>query len=319
MARRLFLAALVACLLISQLGICALSAASETDNFAQGYTLTGDGAADMVAIAMAQEGRTGSDFGYDDQWCAYFVSDCARIAGETGAIPAHGTCTYLYQNILNAGGTVTTNDPRPGDICFINWSGGSRMSHVEIVYRVEDGMVYTIGGNSGSEKHYLTRCVKRHDPIEEVCILAIVRPNYGAEPAPVQPELTEPPKPPQPVTYQVWFDAAGGCDAPETCTKTQGKELILPQQIPLRRGYRFLGWLCSDGRCYEPGSNYTRDADALLVAQWKSSLRRIRLGPDPHGMQQRAISSMRIGIHGARMHTIITHQLREGMFSYEFR
>lgn len=187
MVKRLCLAVLAICLVISQLGMMGLAAASETENFVGDYTLTGVGGADMIAIAMAQEGRTGKDFGYDDQWCAYFVSDCARIAGETGAIPAHGTCTYLYQNILSAGGTVSTQDPQPGDICFINWNGGSRMSHVEIVYQVEGGMVYTIGGNSGSESHYSTRCVKRHDPIDPACILAILRPNYGTQAAPVSP------------------------------------------------------------------------------------------------------------------------------------
>lgn len=286
MKKRLFSAVLMLCLLIPQLGFVALAAASETDSFVGGYTLTGEGAADMVAIALAQEGRTGKDFGYDDQWCAYFVSDCARIAGETGAIPPHGTCTYLYQNILNAGGKVTTDDPRPGDICFINWSGGSRMSHVEIVYQVVDGMVYTIGGNSGSEKHYSTRRVKRHDPVEESCILAIVRPNYGAASAPVQP-APEPEKPPEPATYQVWFDAAGGSHAPGTKTKTQGKALTLPGQMPVRWGYDFLGWLCSNGRCYAPGAAYTRDADALLVAKWvvSDSVRRLRgnLGPQATG------------------------------------
>ena len=111
MVRRFCVAVLAVVLLVSFIGITCLAAASETDNFVGGYDLVDDGAADMVAIAMAQEGRTGKDFGYDDQWCAYFVSDCARIAGETGAIPAHGTCTYLYQNILNAGGRVTTDDP----------------------------------------------------------------------------------------------------------------------------------------------------------------------------------------------------------------
>lgn len=287
MVRRFCVAVLAVVLLVSFIGITCLAAASETDNFVGGYDLVDDGAADMVAIAMAQEGRTGKDFGYDDQWCAYFVSDCARIAGETGAIPAHGTCTYLYQNILNAGGRVTTDDPRPGDICFINWNGGSRMSHVEIVYQVEEGMVYTIGGNSGSASHYSTRCVKRHDPIDPGCILAIVRPNYGTEAAPVQPEPPKPAPQPKPVTYQVWFDAAGGFHAPGTQVKTQGKGLTLPQQEPIRWGYEFLGWLCTDGKCYAAGSVYSRDADALLEAKWMVSfcVRRLRecLGPQAFG------------------------------------
>lgn len=215
----------------------------------------------------------GKDFGYDDQWCAYFVSDCARIAGETGAIPAHGTCTYLYQNILSAGGTVSTQDPQPGDICFINWKGGSRMSHVEIVYQVENDMVYTIGGNSGSESHYSTRCVKRHDPIDPACILAILRPNYGTQATPVQPtppepEPSKPAPPPKPVTYQIQFDADGGVGVPDPQTKTKGQELPLPETVPSREGYIFLGWLCGDDTFYAPGSVFALDTDAVLMASW---------------------------------------------------
>ena len=282
MVKRLYLVALAMCLVFSQIGTVGLAAASETDNFSGGYTLTGEGGADMIAIAMAQEGRIGKDFGYDDQWCAYFISDCARIAGETGAIPAHGTCTYLYQNILNAGGAVSTQDPRPGDICFINWKGGSRMSHVEIVYHVEDGMVYTIGGNSGSETHYSTRCVKRHDPIDPSCILEIVRPNYGLAAPVLQPEepKPEPPKPappPKPVTYQIQFDAAGGLEEFEPQTKTKGKTLRLPEQTPSREGYLFVGWLSEEDIFYAPGSGFSQDADAVLVATWAAEdVRRVQ-------------------------------------------
>ena len=272
-------------LMVSSFAVVGSAAASETDNFIGGYQLTGDGGADLVAIAMAQEGRTGKDFGYDDQWCAYFISDCARIAGETGAIPPHGTCTYLYQNILNAGGQVTTHDPRPGDICFINWSGESRMRHVEIVYHVENGKVYTIGGNSGSESHYSTRRVKRHDPIDPGCILAIVRPNYGVEAALSQPAPSKPAPAPKPVTYQIWFDASDSLNVPKTQTITKGKSMCLAQEVPIRPGYIFLGWRCSDGNVYAPGSTFQRDADSLLVAQWQaqhdfcSQLR--RLAPRP--------------------------------------
>ncbi|MGN1479831.1 MAG: hypothetical protein ACI4XH_08690, partial [Acutalibacteraceae bacterium] len=41
----------------------------------------------MVNIARAQKNRTGSSLGYNDQWCAYFISDCAEIAGQSDAIP----------------------------------------------------------------------------------------------------------------------------------------------------------------------------------------------------------------------------------------
>lgn len=258
-------------LILCLLTVPVFSAASETDNFVGGYTLTGSGPEDMIAIALAQEGRTGRDFGYDDQWCAYFISDLARIAGETAAIPAHGTCTYLYQNILNAGGTITTSDPKPGDICFINWSGGSRMSHVELVYKVEDGMVYTIGGNSGSASTYQTRCVKKHDPIQSGCILAIVRPAYGTvaeETQPTEPHPVET-KPPAPATYTIRYDANGGTGAPKSQTKTEGVDVILSKQIPSREGYRFLYWMRTENACYAPGECFRRNENTTLYAVWQ--------------------------------------------------
>ena len=53
---------------------------NRTYNFNNNYTLTGDGATDILRIAFAQVGRKGSDFGYTENWCADFVSDCADLA-----------------------------------------------------------------------------------------------------------------------------------------------------------------------------------------------------------------------------------------------
>lgn len=38
------------------------------------YTLTGNQLEDMVAVANAQEGKYASDFGFNSEWCAYFVA-----------------------------------------------------------------------------------------------------------------------------------------------------------------------------------------------------------------------------------------------------
>lgn len=154
---------------------------SRTGNFLKTYTLTGDGAADMVAIALAQEGRTGSEFGYTEQWCANFASDCAILAGQTKAVPANGSASGLYTAILNAGGSISTSNPKPGDLCFINWNGGSTASHVEIVYQVSGSALYTIGGNSGSTGSLYTRYVKKHKPIGASYVLATVRPAYTSQ------------------------------------------------------------------------------------------------------------------------------------------
>ena len=152
---------------------------SRTSGFLKTYTLTGDGAADMVAIALAQEGRTGSEFGYTEDWCANFVSDCAILAGQTAAVPQNGLVSSLYSKVISAGGTVTTQSPQPGDLCFINWNGGSSMGHVEIVYAVSGSTVYTIGGNSGGGTSLYTRYVRKHAPLSSSYIVSIVRPDYA--------------------------------------------------------------------------------------------------------------------------------------------
>ena len=151
---------------------------SRISNFSDSYQLCGYGAEDMIAIAMAQLGKTGSQLGYTEEWCCNFVSDCAILAGQTDAIPAFAYCYGLYNAIISAGGKRTTSSPKPGDICFINWDGGSSLRHVEIVYKVEDGMVYTIGGNSGGGYNLYKRSVFLHDPLASKYIVTIVRPNY---------------------------------------------------------------------------------------------------------------------------------------------
>ena len=121
---------------------------SRSGNFSKSYTLTGNGAADMCAIALAQYQKTGSALGYTEDWCANFVSDCAKLAGQSKAVPAHGGVSYLYQNVINAGGKVVTT-PQVGDLAFMDWNKGGGYKHVEIVYQVSGSTIYTIGGNSG--------------------------------------------------------------------------------------------------------------------------------------------------------------------------
>ena len=129
---------------------------NRTYNFNNNYTLTGDGATDILRIAFAQVGRKGSDFGYTENWCADFVSDCADLAGQSRAIPRSGAVSHEYTNsepwnglkqtILNAGGTVVTV-PQAGDIVIWKHSGAS---HVEIVSKNDNGKIYSIGGNNGT-------------------------------------------------------------------------------------------------------------------------------------------------------------------------
>ena len=113
-------------------------------NFNSNYSLTGDGATDMVRVASAQLGKTGSELGYSEQWCADFVSDCAILANQSDAIPAAGYCPTLRQNIYDAGGwNVGIYEAQAGDIVFY---GNNGADHVEIVYDAYNGNVCTYGG-----------------------------------------------------------------------------------------------------------------------------------------------------------------------------
>gem|GEM_PF-6565790 len=154
-------------------------------NFSTNYTLTGDGASDMVAIALAQEGKAGSDLGYTEQWCADFIGDCAVLAGQSAAIPANGYVPSLRDLVLNAGGAYSTSNPQPGDLCFIDWSpndGTTSYDHVELVYAVSGTTVYTIGGNTGGGSDLYTRKVAKHAPLGSSYVICTVRPNYSGAP-----------------------------------------------------------------------------------------------------------------------------------------
>ena len=152
---------------------------SKINNFNKSYTLTGNAQNDMVAIAKAQIGMTQSQLGYTEQWCADFVSDCARLANQSIAIPANGSCYSLMNAVKNAGGhTVSKSEALPGDLVFFssssNPNGGA---HVELVYGYYNGVLKSIGGNchiDGVSKVY-DRSNGKSSSVSYYCV---IRPNY---------------------------------------------------------------------------------------------------------------------------------------------
>lgn len=161
---------------ISAMGMINVNATqNRKQNFSRNFTITGNGAEDTVNVAQAQLGKTGSQLGYSEQWCADFISDCAILANQSSAIPASGYCPTLRQNIINAGGYyVNKNSAKKGDIVFY---GNNGADHVEIVYAASNGNVSTYGGNSGSGGNLYARSVRQH-PTQTQSIAYIVRPNY---------------------------------------------------------------------------------------------------------------------------------------------
>jgi len=124
----------------------------------------GDG--EIVVVALSQLGNVGGQpywswYGFNSrvEWCACFVSWCANECGylDAGVIPRTAGCIYGSNWFKDRGLWQDNNyEPRPGDIIYFDWNnkGGSGpqdglADHVGIVEKVENGLVYTVEGNSG--------------------------------------------------------------------------------------------------------------------------------------------------------------------------
>ena len=124
----------------------------------------GDG--EIVVVALSQLGNVGGQpywswYGFNSrvEWCACFVSWCANECGylDAGVIPKTAGC-ISGSNWFKDRGLWQDNsyEPRPGDIIYFDWDNKGSSSpqdgladHVGIVEKVENGLVYTVEGNSG--------------------------------------------------------------------------------------------------------------------------------------------------------------------------
>ena len=142
----LCMAMMLGVFVVAPIGVSATQ--SRSYNFSTNYTLTGNPALDIVAIAQAQNGKTQGQLGYTEAWCADFVGDCALLAGQSSAVPTHGAVSSLYSNVINAGGWIVSS-PQTGDLAFYKDSYG--FCHAGIMV----DSLYMISGNmwtSGSSK-----------------------------------------------------------------------------------------------------------------------------------------------------------------------
>lgn len=94
------------------------------------------------------------------EWCACFVSWCANECSyiDTGVIPKFAGCVNGVQWFKDRGQWADNSiEPTPGMIIFFDWDSPNGSSgpqdgqsdHVGIVEKCENGIVYTIEGNSG--------------------------------------------------------------------------------------------------------------------------------------------------------------------------
>ena len=129
----------------------------------------------IVAVALSQIGNVGGEpywswYGFNSrvEWCACFVSWCANQCGyvDTGVCPKYAGCVNGVQWFKDHGQWADNSiEPTPGMIIFFDWDSPNGSSgpqdgqsdHTGIVERVENGVVYTVEGNSGDscrENHY---------------------------------------------------------------------------------------------------------------------------------------------------------------------
>lgn len=121
----------------------------------------------IVTVALSQVGNIGGEpywswYGFESrvEWCACFVSWCADQCGyiDMGVCPKFAGCGNGVQWFKDRGQWIDGSDePVPGMIIFFDWDnkGGSgpqdgEADHVGIVQKAEDGIIYTVEGNSGN-------------------------------------------------------------------------------------------------------------------------------------------------------------------------
>ena len=143
----------------------------------------------IVEVARSQIGNVGGEpywswYGFTErvEWCACFVSWCADKCGyiDAGIIPKFSGCINGVEWFKDRGQWIGNSfEPSPGMIIFFDWEdesdGGGldgQPDHVGIVEKVENGMVYTIEGNTSDS------CRQRSYPVGYYQILGYGIPDY---------------------------------------------------------------------------------------------------------------------------------------------
>ena len=124
-----------------------------------GRAFTSGGNQAIVEVALTQLGNEGGQpywswYGFEGrvEWCACYVSWCADQCGyiESGIIPKFAGCVDGANWFKGNGQWQDRNyEPQAGDIIFFDWEGDGETEHVGIVEKCENGVVYTVEGNSG--------------------------------------------------------------------------------------------------------------------------------------------------------------------------
>lgn len=267
--KRLLSLTIVACLVFSMISVASVNSfAAETDG------------SSVVKIATACEGKTLAQVKkyykskgytmykpeYSSYWCAWFISNCAKAAKVSTKTFGHFTYAdgpgFLGwakdKGIYKKRGKYT---PKIGDIVFFDW--GSGVAHVELVRKVSDSYIYTVGGNTGNSNPskstvQLRKWKKSCSNIAGYASIAYKKTSYTAS------------------------FKAGTSDAvanmPKTQTVKAGEYLYLNKlSVPSRNGYTFVGWKNSaNGKIYK--NSLKIGGNRTFTAQWEDNNTAVDLG-----------------------------------------
>lgn len=139
----------------------------------------------IVQVALSQIGNVGGEpywswygFGSRVEWCACVVSWCADQCGyiDTGVIPKYAGCDNGMDWFKGRGQWADNSvEPSPGMIIFFDWAYNGQndtADHTGIVERVENGIVYTVEGNTSDS------CAERYYAVGHSEILGYGMPAY---------------------------------------------------------------------------------------------------------------------------------------------
>lgn len=126
------------------------------DELAKGVRENGKDRDDAGNIVKYRSAVTGPGENPDaaEAWCADFASWVLQQAGapigKDGAGEDHTVAIIKWAKSAGLWQERATADPKPGDLVLIDWEGGTGVDHAAVVEKVEDGRVFTIGGNEGN-------------------------------------------------------------------------------------------------------------------------------------------------------------------------
>ena len=142
--------------------------------------------------ATVLDARRESSAGFaNGAWCAMYTSWCANQAGiKESTLPyyalvADGVDKFKKMNLYKKASEYT---PKPGDLVFFDWNVNNYADHTGIVMMAEDGMLYSIEGNttpnrldgqsnpsSGSAPDF---CLIRQRKLNDRYIMGYATPRY---------------------------------------------------------------------------------------------------------------------------------------------